>query len=233
MANDIKKNDYGKNEQISHRGDKAEKKFRSILAEASVVSFRTFETIQELTGTTVCKRGQIAALRTFAIENDCWYADASVFGEFSDRGSENEVYSPIDQEIVYKLNDFRYADDNLNSFFERIEAHNLYFPDCAYDLIGFALNRDNQICAVLEQPFIRAKREATIEEITVSLKQSGFLPQLDGEYFSNGEYDIFDAVPNNVLYGIDDHLYFIDTIIYKSEDHGFSIYKSLSPHYKK
>ena len=25
MANDIKKNDYGKNEQISHRGDKAEK----------------------------------------------------------------------------------------------------------------------------------------------------------------------------------------------------------------
>lgn len=57
------------------------------MAEASVVSFRTFETIQELTGTTVCKRGQIAALRTFAIENDCWYADASVFGEFSDRGS--------------------------------------------------------------------------------------------------------------------------------------------------
>ena len=167
MENDIKAKSYGKNEQISHRSDKAEKEFRSILAEASAISFRTFETIRALTGTTVSKRIQIAALRTFAIENDCWYSDVSVFGEFSDRGSENEVYSPIDQEIVYKLNDFRYADDNLNSFFERIEAHNSYFPDCAYDLIGFALNRDNQICAVLKQPFIRAKREATIEEITI------------------------------------------------------------------
>ena len=31
-------------------------------------------------------------------------------------------------------NDFRYSDDNLNSFFERIKAHNNYFPDCKYDI---------------------------------------------------------------------------------------------------
>lgn len=52
----------------------------------------------------------------------------------------------------------------------------------------------------------------------------GFKPELDGEYFSNGRYDIFDALPNNVLVGNDGHLYFIDTIIYKSQDGGFDIY---------
>ena len=31
--------------------------------------------------------------------------------------------------------------------------------------------------------------------------------------FHNAEYEVFDAVPNNVLYGIDDKLYFIDTQI--------------------
>lgn len=31
--------------------------------------------------------------------------------------------------------------------------------------------------------------------------------------FHNEKYEIFDAVPNNVLYGIDDKLYFIDTQI--------------------
>ena len=31
--------------------------------------------------------------------------------------------------------------------------------------------------------------------------------------FHNEKYEIFDAVPNNVLYGIDNDLYFIDTQI--------------------
>ena len=35
-------------------------------------------------------------------------------GTFADRGSENEVYLSIENsQIVYKLNDFRYSDDNL------------------------------------------------------------------------------------------------------------------------
>ena len=36
---------------------------------------------------------------------------------------------------------------------------------------------------------------------------------------------------NNVLMGIDGHLYFIDTIIYKSDTGGFDTYRSLSPNY--
>lgn len=35
--------------------------------------------------------------------------------------------------------------------------------------------------------------------------------------FHNEQYEIFDAVPNNVLYGIDNDLYFIDTQIRRKE----------------
>lgn len=225
--------DYGKDKRIPSSGDGTEKGFRSVLAEASDVSYRTFESIQALAGTPTCKGVQINALRRYALETGCWITDISALGEFSDRGSENEVYSAYNSNIVFKLNDFRYADDNLNSFFERIYTHNTYFPECAYDLIGFALNKVGTVCAVLTQPFILAEREATEDEISEALILSGFQSQLDGEYFSNGEYDIFDALPNNVLYGVDGHLYFIDTIIYSTQSEGLYTYKNLSPRFSE
>lgn len=225
--------DYGEDNRIPPSSDGTKEGFRSVLAEASDVSYRTFESIQAVAGTTACKGVQINALRKYAVENQCWVADISALGEFVDRGSENEVYSAYDADIVYKLNDFRYADDNLNSFFERIQAHNHYFPESKYDLIGFALNQSGKVCAILVQPFIHAEREATEQEIADALSLSGFRPQLGGEYFTNGGYEIFDALPNNVLYGTDGHLYFIDTIIYTAQSEGLQSYRTLSPRFSK
>lgn len=116
-------------------------------------------------------------------------------------------------------------------FFERIYAQNTYFPDCAYTLLGFSKNKDGKTCAVIQQPYIISNREATEDEITKELIKLGFMPQMDGEYFSNGVHDIFDVSPNNVLVGLDGNLYFIDTIIYKSSDNNINTYKSQSPKY--
>lgn len=60
----------------------------------------------------------------------------------------------------------------------------------------------------------------------------GFYPMQDGEYFTNGKIDIFDALPNNVLHGIDGNLYFIDTICMPSTDEYLASYKDLSPNHK-
>lgn len=223
--------DYDKNNGVSPSGDGAEAGFCSLLAEASDVAHRVLESIQAVAGTTACKGVQIHALKQYAVENGHWFADLSSLGDFVDRGSENEVYLASNLRQVYKLNDFRYADDNLDSFFERIRIHNHYFPECRYDLIGFALNQAGKTCAVLVQPFIHALREATEAEIAEALSLSGFQPQLEGEYYTNGEYDIFDALPNNVLYGADGHLYFIDTIIYVAQRDGLQTYRMLSPRF--
>ena len=109
---------------------------------ASDFAQRVLEEIEALAGTTACKSVQLVRLRKWAEEQGCWFTDHSQFGDFFDRGSENEVYlSPEGTEII-KLNDFRYSDDNLTSFFERIKAHNQYFDACPYRMIGFAENKD-------------------------------------------------------------------------------------------
>ena len=61
------------------------------------------------------------------------------------------------------------------------------------------------------QPHIQAEREATEDEIVEYMTALGFEMDYIDE-FHNEEYEVFDA-PNNVLYGIDNDLYFIDTQI--------------------
>ena len=141
-------------ERLSQDGECQENGKDGILGSASAFARGVLEEIEALAGTTACKSVQLVRLRKWAQEQGCWFSDRSQFGDFFDRGSENETYlSPNLKEIV-KLNDFRYSDDNLTSFFERIKAHNKYFDSCSYRMIGFAENRDGKVCGVLVQRFV-------------------------------------------------------------------------------
>ena len=218
-------------DRLSQKSEPRNAKVNSILEDAAEVAGRVLSSIQALAGTTACKGVQIARLKEWAVNNRLWIDDISLLGTYSDRGSENEVYVNNETQTVYKLNDFRYSDDNLMPFFERIRIHNKLFYHCPYEMIGMAENQSGKPCAVLTQPYILAEREASEDEISEELLRLGFHPEMEGEYFSNGYFDIFDASPNNVLMGIDGHLYFIDTIIYKSDTGGFDTYRTLSPNY--
>ena len=198
---------------------------------ASAVARGVLEEVKALAGTTTCKSVQLVRLRKWAHENGCWFNNRSHFGDFFDRGSENEAYLSEDGTEIIKLNDFRYSDDNLTSFFERIKAHNQYFPDFAYSMIAFAENRDGYVCAVLVQPYIADARLATKQEIHDEFVRLGFQPVDNGDYYTNRQHDIFDAVDGNVLVGGDGHLYFIDTIIYPCDTGGYETYRSLSPRF--
>ena len=83
---------------------------------------------------------------------------------------------------VVKLNNFDYAGDDLTNFFIRIEAHNLLFSNIPYEMIGFAYNSQNEFCAVLVQPYVRAKREATENEIQHYMESLGFIMDYPDEY---------------------------------------------------
>lgn len=202
-----------------------------ILESASAFARGVLEEIKALAGTTSCKSVQLVRLKKWAQEQGCWFDDRSLFGDYIDRGSENEVYLSTDGSEIIKLNDFRYSDDNLTPFFERIYAHNRYFDACPYRMIGFTENRDGNVCAVLVQPYIDDARLATKEEIHEEFLRLGFQPEDGGAYYTNGQHDIFDAVDGNVLVGGDGHLYFIDTIIYPCDTGGYETYRSLSPRF--
>jgi hypothetical protein len=216
-------------ERLSQEGECYQDGESGILERASAFAHRVLEEIETLAGTTSCKSVQLVRLKKWAHEQGYWFDDRSQFGDYFDRGSENEVYLSLDQKNIIKLNDFRYSDDNLTSFFERIKAHNNYFPDCKYDMIGFAENCDGHVCAVLVQPFISNARLATKEEIFNEFVCLGFRPEDNGEYYTNGIHDIFDAVDGNVLIDDEENMFFIDTIIYESGIGGVDIYNSLSP----
>ena len=216
-------------ERLSQENERYQDGESCILESASAFAHRVLEEIEALAGTTSCKAVQLVRLKKWAQDQGCWYDDRSQFGDFFDRGSENEVYLSLDQNEIIKLNDFRYSDDNLTSFFERIKAHNKYFPDCAYRMTGLAENRDGKVCAVLVQPFISDARLATEEEIHDEFIRLGFRPEDNGEFYTNGQHDIFDAVDGNELVDDEGHLFFIDTIIYESGTGGIDTYNSLSP----
>ena len=216
-------------ERLPQEGECREDGKYGILESASAFAHRVLEEIEALAGTTTCKSVQLVRLRKWAEKKGCWFSDRSLFGDFFDRGSENETYLSPDQTEIFKLNDFRYSDDNLTSFFERIRVHNQYFPDCPYTMIGFSENQDGKVCAVLVQRFVHATRLATKQEVHDEFTRLGFRPEDNGEYYSNGQHDIFDAVDGNVLVGDDGHIYFIDTIIYPSDTGGVEKYNSLSP----
>ena len=72
---------------------------------------------------------------------------------------------------------------------------------------------------------------ATKEEIHEEFLRIGFQAVDGGEYYTNGQHDIFDAVDGNVLIDDDGHFYFIDTIIYPSDGEGYAKYHSLSPRF--
>ena len=111
-------------DRLSQKDNCRKEEIGSLLEDAAEIYGRVLSSIQALAGTTACKGVQIARLKEWAVNNAIWIDDISQLGTYSDRGFENEVYINNETQIVYKLNDFRYSDDNLMPFFERIRIHN-------------------------------------------------------------------------------------------------------------
>ena len=192
--------------------DRTNSPINSILEQAAHIVRRKKETTGTLEPTESYKRGQTKELINFANSNNLWISLSNLNVEFLSKGGENEVYTGNKDNIVIKLNNFEYAGDDLENFFIRINAHNKLFGNVPYQMIGFAYNGKKEFCAVLIQPYILAEREATEDEIAAYMEALGFeMDYYDG--YHNSEYEVFDVVPNNVLYGIDGNLYFINTQI--------------------
>ena len=192
--------------------DRTYSPINSLLEQAAHIVRRKKETTGTLEPTEGYKRGQIKELIEFANSKDLWISLSNLNVEFLSKGGENEVYTGDKDDIVVKLNNFEYAGDDLENFFIRINAHNKFFSNVPYQMIGFSYNSRQEFSAVLTQPYILAEREATEDEIVEYMEALGFEMDYIDE-FHNDQYEVFDAVPNNVLYGIDKDLYFIDTQI--------------------
>lgn len=191
--------------------DRAYPPINNLLEQAACITRRSKEATGAIEPTESYKRGQIKKLIEFANNNYLWIDLSHLNITYMDKGGENEVFHDGKASVI-KLNNFEYAGDDLENFFIRIAAHNKFFSNVPYQMTGFSYNSQQEFCAVLTQPYILAEREATEDEIATYMQALGFEIDYYDEYHNEG-YEVFDAVPNNVLYGIDGDLYFIDTQI--------------------
>ena len=191
--------------------DRASPPINNLLEQATCITRRSKEATGEIEPTEGYKGRQIKELIVFANANNLWIDLSHLNITYMDKGGENEVFHDGKSSVI-KLNNFEYAGDDLENFFIRINAHNKFFSNVPYQMIGFSYNSRQEFSAVLTQPYILAEREATEDEIAEYMEALGFEMDYIDE-FHNDQYEVFDAVPNNVLYGIDKDLYFIDTQI--------------------
>ena len=191
--------------------DRAYPPINNLLEQAARITGRSKEATGEIEPTEGYKGRQIKELIVFANANNLWIDLSHLNITYMDKGGENEVFHDGKSSVI-KLNNFEYAGDDLENFFIRINAHNKFFSNVPYQMIGFSYNSRQEFSAVLIQPYILAEREATEDEIAEYMEALGFEMDYIDE-FHNDQYEVFDAVPNNVLYGIDKDLYFIDTQI--------------------
>lgn len=135
--------------------DRANPPINSILEQAACIVRRSKEAAGTFEPTESYKRGQIKELISLANSNNLWIDFNNIRSTYLDKGGENEVFYD-GAATIYKLNNFEYAGDDLENFFIRISAHNKFFSNVSYQMIGFAYNSQQEFCAVLIQPHIQA-----------------------------------------------------------------------------
>ncbi len=92
--------------------------------------------------------------------------------------------------------------------------NNYFFPDTAYQLLGFYKSDADVIYALVEQNYVASNQRTDLENVKQFLENNGFNNTKNHDYY-NAELGIIleDLHDENVLTA-NDILYFIDTVFY-------------------
>lgn len=105
------------------------------------------------------KRQETAQLKTIVETQGYWVGNIEMANYIS-QGAEQKVFLK-DGKHVFKLNDAIYYATWLD-YFHNLLLNNYFFPDTAYDLMGFTI-QDEVLYAVIQQPFIKANMPTNLE----------------------------------------------------------------------
>ncbi|MBO4549290.1 MAG: hypothetical protein J5733_01045, partial [Bacteroidaceae bacterium] len=148
----------------------------------------------------------------YAKEHGCWIPMELVFelGVPGPSGNENDTY--VTEDAIFKVNNLMNS-AGIVALLEKVQMHNLLFPDTAYMLHGFAGFDGRIVYPVLRQRRIANARPATQVMIDTYMAALGFTKTGHEGHFINGEYEAWDLLPRNVLVDKDGDLYVVDAEI--------------------
>lgn len=116
---------------------------------------------------------------------------------------------------VIKLNDSIYYETWLD-YFNNLLLNNYFFPDTAYQLIGF-YKEDEVLYAVVEQEFINDDCFTDLESVKEFLSSNGFINNRNNDYYHPELGIILEDLHDENVLTFKDNLYFIDTVFYLTE----------------
>lgn len=164
------------------------------------------------------------ALKSWALQEDMFISSSAFDKAYSRNyfksGAEADVYLSDDGRSVIKTNTASYH-GTWEDFLDRLVAHAYLFEDTAYKLMGFTEKSDggdNILAAVLRQPFVKATKGASTDEVAAYLSRIGFTrpneKKLNDYYNAEAGILLEDLHDENVLKAANGILFFIDPVIY-------------------
>ena len=152
-------------------------------------------------------------IRQFCDQNNFWNTEIDITA-FVSSGAEQKVYLHNEFQ-VFKLNDSIYY-LSWEDYFNNLLLNNYFFPDTAYQLVGF-YESEEVLYAVVEQPFIKSDQNTVLENVKSFLDENGFENTRNNDYFNPDLGIILEDLHDENILTFQNNLYFIDTVFYITE----------------
>lgn len=171
-------------------------------------------TSQEAEDTKQIREQETKSLEGYITSHSLWVNDID-FSQYVSEGAEQRVYLK-DSEHVLKLNDaiyYSYWVDYLNNLL----LHNYFFPDTAYELIGFT-KEEERLYAVVKQPFVTITQVTDLNKVKEFLEANGFVNVRNNDYRNTSIGIILEDLHDENVLTKNGILYFIDTVFYITKE---------------
>ncbi|MES2285673.1 MAG: hypothetical protein V4547_08290 [Bacteroidota bacterium] len=160
------------------------------------------------------KKQETEVLKDYISQNKYWFQDV-VIENYVSEGAEQKVYLK-DGKNVIKLNDAIFY-NSWEDYLNNLLLHNYFFPDTAYQLLGF-YSQDDSIFAVVTQPFVRATEKTDLLGVKKFMLTNGFINTKNNDYYNPDLGIILEDLHDENVLTENGVLQFIDTVFYIQEN---------------
>ncbi|MDZ7899398.1 MAG: hypothetical protein U5N85_15405 [Arcicella sp.] len=159
------------------------------------------------------RKQETEILTSYITDNNLWIREINIENYISE-GAEQRVYLN-DGKNVLKLNDaIFYA--SWTDYFHNLLLNNYFFPDTAYELLGF-YQEENTIYAVVRQAFIRATEKTNLAFVKEFMAANGFVNTRNNDYYNPDLGIILEDLHDENVLTENGILQFIDTVFYLTD----------------
>lgn len=159
------------------------------------------------------RKQETEILISYITDHNLWIKEINVDNYISE-GAEQKVYLN-DGKNVLKLNDaIFYA--SWTDYFHNLLLNNYFFPDTAYELLGF-YQEENTVYAVVKQGFIRATEKTNLEFVKEFMAENGFANTRNNDYYNPNLGIILEDLHDENVLTENGILQFIDTVFYLTD----------------